>query len=58
MKKKSKKKIEKNKEMKRKKSLVYTLLALVFIVLTFVWNWLFIIPAVFFLYLGRRYLLG
>ena len=48
----------KNKEVKRKKSLIYTLAALGFIVLTFVWNWLFIIPAVFFLYLGRRYLLN
>jgi len=56
---KKQKKRETNKQKNtRKKSLTYTLTALGFILLTLFWNWLFIIPALFFLYLGRRYLLN
>ena len=55
---KSFKKENKQQANSRKKSLIYTIISLVFILLTFTAHWTFIIPAVFFLYLGRKYLLG
>ena len=57
----SKKSIANKKKLKReanrKKSLIYSLIALFFMILTFVSYWEFIIPAVFFLYLGRKWLI-
>tara|TARA_Y100000310_G_C20123645_1_gene552619 strand:- start:10 stop:207 length:198 start_codon:yes stop_codon:yes gene_type:complete len=60
----SKKKVKKETKKqsnKRKLSLIYTLIALGFIVLMFILNYdldfLLILPAIFFLYLGRKYLL-
>ena len=45
---------DKKYESKRKKSLLHTIIALIFIILTFKLHWLFILPAIFFLYLGHN----
>jgi len=43
--------------MKNKKVVIQSLIALVFLVLTFVVDWLFIIPAVILMYLNQRELM-
>jgi len=44
--------------MKNPKVVAISLLALVCLVLTFTIDWLFIIPAVFFTFLGHKWLFG